>query len=110
MIEIGGKDVASFILAVLLVAALVAAARRERLLTTLAVLLTVLAASWAAAAIAVRADYRDADGFVDCWPYCSTFQDVIGGTLVYGPVAMLALLVTAGVLLVRTRRRSSRSS
>jgi len=41
-------------------------------------MLMALAASRAAAAIAVRADYRDADGFVDCWPYCSTFQDVIG--------------------------------
>ena len=106
MFEVGGRDVTSFILTLLLVAALVVAARRGRLFATLAVMLTVLAASWAAAVIAVRADYRDADGFVDCWPYCSTFQDVIGGALIYGPVVALVLLVTAGVFLVGTRLRT----
>jgi hypothetical protein len=99
--EIGGRDVTAFVLTVLLVAALVVAARRGHLPATLAVMLTVIAASWAAAAVAVRTDYRDADGFVDCWPYCSAFQDVIGGTLFYGPVAALVLLVTAGVFLAR---------
>jgi hypothetical protein len=103
---IDGRAVTSFILLLLLATALVVAARRGRLLAALVVILMALAASWAAAATAVRADYRDADGFVDCWPYCSTFQDVIGGTLFYGPVAALVLLVTAGMLLVRRRLRS----
>jgi hypothetical protein len=76
---IDGRAVTSFILLLLLATALVVAARRGRLLAALVVMLMALAASRAAAAIAVRADYRDADGFVDCWPYCSTFQDVIGG-------------------------------
>jgi hypothetical protein len=100
--EVSGRDVASLILTVLLVAVLVVAARRGRLVAALVVMLIALAASWS---IAVRADYRDADGFVDCWPYCSTFQDAIGGTLFYGPVAALVLLVAAGVLLVRRRVR-----
>jgi hypothetical protein len=108
--EVSGRDVASLILTVLLVAVLVVAARRGRLVAALVVMLMALAASWSVAAIAVRADYRDADGFVDCWPYCSTFQDAIGGTLFYGPVAALVLLVAAGVLLVRRRVRSARSS
>ena len=88
--------------------------RRRRLLPATAGIIAALALGWGLAAQAVAVDYRDADGFVDCWPSCTAFQDGISATLFYGPVAAVLLLITAIILYGYGRRRSgtpaSRSS
>lgn len=96
---------ASLLVSLVLVAGLVFADRHRRLLAASGGSLTLLAVSWVLAALAVRADYRDADGFVDCWSYCSTFQDAVGVTLFFGPIAgTLVLLTTILLLLARHGR------
>jgi hypothetical protein len=97
---------ASLLVSVVLVVGLVFADRHRRLLLASGGSLALLAVSWVLAALAVRTDYRDADGFVDCWPGCSTFQDAVGVTLFYGPVAGALVLVTSIALLLVRRGRS----
>ena len=96
------------LVAAAVVAVLVAASRRGRLFVAAAGLVGALAVAWILAAVAVRTDYRDADGFVDCWPYCSTFQNTVGATLVYGPLTAVLVLAIAALLVVLRRTRSGR--
>ncbi|MGH3022324.1 MAG: hypothetical protein ACRDNI_01590 [Gaiellaceae bacterium] len=102
--------VLSSLVVVLLAGGLVLADRRQRLLAACIGILSVLAVGWVLAARAVAVDYRDADGFVDCWPYCTAFHMTIGATLFYGPVAAGLLLVVAVVLRARRRSSAARSS
>jgi hypothetical protein len=54
---------------------------------------------------AVSADYRDADGFMDCWPNCSAFQQTVGTSLFIAPLAfLLSVGLIAGTLVARSRR------
>jgi hypothetical protein len=54
---------------------------------------------WLLAFYALETDWHDAGGFVDCWPRCTTLQDVTGTMFWYaGPIAgilFLTALVTA---------------
>lgn len=97
----------SIVVVVLLAAGLVLADRRHRLLPAFAAILVALAVGWGLAARAVAVDYRDADGFVDCWPSCTALHKTVGATLFFGPVAAVLLLVVAAVLLA-ARRRTAR--
>jgi len=99
----------SILVVALLVAGLLFADRWGRLLPACAGILGSLAVGWVLAARAVAVDYRDADGFIDCWPSCTAFQKAVGATLFYGPVAAVLFLVVAALLLAvrRTRPRSS---
>jgi hypothetical protein len=56
----------------------------------------------------IETDYRDADGFMDCWPWCSALQEAVwlvfwlgGGLLVLSGLFSLGALL---VLAVRRRR------
>jgi hypothetical protein len=89
-----------------LIACLVVAERRGRLLTACAGILAALGTAWGLALVAVENDYRDADGFVDCWPYCSPLQEAVGATPVYGPLAALLVILTTTVVAVLRRRRT----
>ena len=83
--------------------------RRGVLLTVaLAVFLLAIAASalayWAAAT-----DYRDADGFVDCWPHCTAIQDATGWGVVLAPVVgLVAAVAVLGAVVSRHRSTPSR--
>jgi len=79
--------------------------RRGRLARTFVAITVVLAAAWGLALAAIWTDYRDADGFVDCWPSCSQFQNAVEWALWYGPVMIVLLGVFAGVLGIVTARR-----
>jgi hypothetical protein len=57
-----------------------------------------LALLWIAAGAAVRSDYRDADGYIDCWPSCSALQDGVAMAIWWGPIAFVILGVLAAVL------------
>jgi hypothetical protein len=96
--------IVSLLVVVAVIAGLVVAARHGRLLVASVATLTVLAGMWLLAVLAVRADYRDADGFIDCWPGCTAVHNAVGATLFYGPVAAL-LVVIATALLARQRPR-----
>jgi hypothetical protein len=36
--------------------------------------------------------YRDADGFIDCWPSCTLLQDVVGFVLFASPILSVGVL------------------
>jgi hypothetical protein len=56
-------------------------------------------AYWAAAT-----DYRDADGFVDCWPNCTAIQDATGWGVFLAPiVGLIAGITTLAALVIRRR-------
>jgi hypothetical protein len=72
---------------------------------------TLLAATYAVANVMIASDYEDADGFMDCWPYCSGVQDAVkvafwlgGGTLV---VIGAVSLAWAAFTFARRRREPS---
>jgi len=77
-----------FLVAVLTLSAVVASWKGTRIAIPVA---AVLVAAWAAAAIAIGTDYRDADGFMDCWPGCTALQNVAGFVFFVSP-AMLVVL------------------
>jgi hypothetical protein len=77
----------------------------------LIVAIALLATLYVVAILFIETDYRDADGFTDCWPSCSAFQEAVGlvlwlggGLLVLSGVFCLAALL---ILAVRRRRGSS---
>jgi hypothetical protein len=61
-------------------------------------------AAWALATQLVRTDYRDADGFVDCWPDCTALQESVSWVLFLGPLAALALAGLATLTALRPRK------
>ncbi len=77
-------------------------AKRNRLGLALAVSVLVLAGFWFATVTAYYTDWRDTDGFVDCWPNCTTSQDASAAILVGAPIVLVAWLAAA--LLIRRRR------
>lgn len=78
-------------------------ARRERLRLALASCVLALAVLWSATLAAVETDWRDADGFIDCWPHCSLYQDAVGAILIGTPVVLLVWLGGAGLLVWKRR-------
>jgi hypothetical protein len=71
-----------------------------------AVAAVALALVWLAAAVAFAADYREADGFMDCWPDCTALQSTIEFVLFVVPAMfVLVLLGALGGWMVRRARR-----
>jgi hypothetical protein len=60
-----------------------------------------LAALWIFAVGAATFGWRDADGFIDCWPSCTNEHDAWKAILFYTPVIEAGLIVT--VLLIGHR-------
>lgn len=83
--------------------------RRERLARAFVAVTAVLVVAWGAALAAIWTDYRDADGFVDCWPSCSHFQHAVASAFWYGPAIFVVLGAFAGVLGIVAARRDGRS-
>ncbi len=80
-------------------------ARRNRLVLTVVSVSAFLGGIWLAVLIAVEARWKDADGFVDCSPTCTRYQDAIGAVLFGAPAVLVALLGAAALLGLRRRRR-----
>lgn len=68
------------------------------------VALVLLAACFVLALSAQATDFRDADGWIDCWPSCSGVQRATGAGLSYVP-ALGVLLSLAMIVLTLARRR-----
>jgi hypothetical protein len=83
--------------------------RRGRLARMFVAVTVVLVVAWGLALAAIWTDYRDADGFVDCWPSCSHFHRAVASAFWYGPVMFVLLGVFAGVLGIVSARREGRS-
>jgi hypothetical protein len=55
--------------------------------------LVVAAGIWIMAKVANDTDYRNADGWVDCWPSCTPLERGVGIGLFAGAVLMVASLL-----------------
>jgi hypothetical protein len=93
---------------VLLAAALVLAWRRGRLGIAFLAVTFFLGCAWTLSKIAIDHDYRDADGYVDCWPSCTPLQNAVALGLFFAPIAWFALGVLAAVLAALTGPRGRR--
>jgi hypothetical protein len=62
------------------------------------------ASAFVLAAAAVKTDFRDADGFVDCWPACTALQKTIPLGLFVAPVVSVLAPLTAIVAVARRGR------
>ena len=102
------RPLAATLVVVLLALLLYSAWRCGRLRISFLAVAPVIAAAWLLARAAVRTDYRDADGYVDCWPSCTLLQDSVGLAIWYGPVLLIALGVVAAVLAAITGPPSGR--
>jgi hypothetical protein len=88
-------------LAAAVVAAVVVGWRARRGVLITGVALITVAVVWIAAKVANDRDYRDADGWVDCWPSCTALQRGVGVSLVGGAVLGAALALAFVIALVR---------
>ena len=80
------------------------ARRPTRAGLALLILALAVAAVWSLYLVSVATDYRDADGFVDCWPGCTAWQKSVRWTLLGGPIVAAVL---AGLAVVTTLRAKS---
>lgn len=84
------------------------AGRRGHLLAASLVTLLLLTVAWVVAKLAQDADYRDADGWIDCWPSCSPVQHAAGISLWVAPlVGLLVLLLTVVIFAIRRSRHGN---
>jgi hypothetical protein len=107
------RTVAAFISLFALVAfglLLFIAWRRGRLARMFVTITVVLAVAWGLALAAIWTDYRDADGFVDCWPSCSYVQRAVASAFWYRPVMFVLLGLFAGGLGIISNRKDQRRS
>jgi hypothetical protein len=84
--------------------------RRRRFLRAFAAVAVALLGLWGASLLAIETDYRDGDGFVDCWPGCTAYQDAVGFAFLF-PLAALVLVTAASAVAVAVsalRRRAAR--
>jgi hypothetical protein len=77
---------------------LVVAWRRRKLGRTFLVVTALLAGLWGFAKWATERDVRDANGWSDCWPSCTTFQETVAAGLGWAPLAWIVLSALAAVL------------
>ena len=90
-----------------LVAIFVAAHRRGRLMAVTALTLAAAVLVLAVTALVVSRDYRDADGFFDCWPGCTALQNAVAVALLLGGVAFVVSV--AGLAVAAATRGSRRA-
>lgn len=54
-----------------------------------------LLVAWSAALVLLQTDYRNASGFMDCWPRCTTLQHAVGLAFFWSPVMLVCVLIGA---------------
>ena len=96
------------VVAIAVVAALFLSHRRGRLGWAAVVLLAISGVASSLVLAAIQTDYRDADGFVDCWPHCTAFQEAVQVTL-FLTQSLFAIGVVAAVVAIDQRRRAKRA-
>lgn len=83
--------------------------RRGRLALAFVGVAALLAATWVLAYVAMVLDFRDADGWVDCWPGCTILQDGVHAALELGPLVFFGSALCAAMLGGITWRRGRES-
>jgi hypothetical protein len=78
--------------------------RPNRTAVLLAMVGVVLGIAWILAWVAESTDFRDADGWADCWPSCSAVQTATRVLFTYGTLALAAVGVVSFASLVRRHR------
>jgi hypothetical protein len=78
--------------------------RPNRTAVLLAMVGLALGIVWILAWLAESTDFRDADGWVDCWPTCNAVQTATGALFTYGTVALATVGVVSFASLVRRHR------
>ena len=81
---------------------------RHRLIHTCLGSACLLAVVWLFFVWAHTMGWRDADGWIDCWPYCSAFHDFSRTVLFYAPPLAGLLLAFALVAALAPHRRAIR--
>jgi hypothetical protein len=79
------------------------ASRPSRGGLVLLALAAAVCACWLLFVQLVANDYRDADGFVDCWPHCTAWQESVSWVLFLGPIVACVLAGLALVTILRGR-------
>jgi hypothetical protein len=90
---------------------LVAGWRLGRFRLAFAAVAVLLLGVWGASLIAIETDYRDGDGFIDCWPSCTAYHDAVGVAFWGALPLLVGLVVVTTVLAVGVsalRRRAAR--
>jgi hypothetical protein len=82
------------------------APQRDRGSAVVLIILWILGAVIVIDAIAITTDFQDADGYIDCWPGCSTWQTIIQYTLGPAIVLLLPLAIVAVFREFTSRRKS----
>jgi hypothetical protein len=90
----------------LLIGMPLAASRSDRLSRALLVALPVAGIVLILDLIVISTDFHDADGIFDCWPACSTWQNLVSWTLSVGTLLFLVFVIT--VIVRQTLRSRSR--
>ena len=72
--------------------------RIGRLLVASLAMIGIAATAFVLALVAIERDFRDADGFMDCWPNCTLVQDVVGVTVFAAPIVFVAAVVAIVVV------------
>lgn len=93
---------------VVLAALLEVARRRHRLRTALVAIALAAGTLWIGAFVAIRTDYHDADGAIDCWPNCTPLQESVSVALFWVPAVIAALVIVGGLLSAVGRIREHR--
>ncbi|HEV8602436.1 MAG TPA: hypothetical protein VGQ68_03475 [Gaiellaceae bacterium] len=99
--------VAALVLAPI-VAGLTWLATRRPLALSIFAIVALLDALWLTDLVLIARDYRDTDGFIDCWPSCTVEQEIAGGVLFYTPLLMALILAGSLAVLARTRWQARR--
>jgi hypothetical protein len=86
------------------------AVRRSALWLGTAVIVVVLESAWWLDVALIARDYRDLDGLVDCYPYCSREQKVAAAVLFYTPVAMAIVVACSLAVIALKSWRAPRGS
>src|SRR5688572_1270673 len=79
--------------------------RLRRLVIAFAIAMIMSTSLWAVAEAAIRTDYRDADGYGDCWPHCTPLQNGVGTINALAPITLVGLIVVTAVLIALARRQ-----
>ncbi len=92
------------------VAGIACLATRSRVALGVVAASIVLGAVWRIDVVLIARDYRDLDGLMDCYPYCSPEQEAASVVVFYTPLVMAAVVLGSLAVIVMLRWKARRGS